>query len=171
MPKKTRTGKVAMDHARNVVAAHWPRIPVLEAQKSVTWIPDPRLPGGRRPISRREDLFAAFDILVLSLPTIWCVQVTTQTEKSQTATARKRKIEKNFINAYDWPEPYAPTVLVPDPLPHIEVWSWVARKYFYTWTWGWSSREWGPRAELVDPTMGRKVKAAAPKDDGLDEVF
>jgi len=161
MAKKTRSGKVAMDHARNIVNDFWPSTPKLEAQKSVVWIPDPKLPGGRRPLSRREDLWGCIDILVLTLPDPWLIQVTSQTKNSQSATARKRKIEALFLSPHTFEE----------HRPHIEVWSWVARKYFYTWSWSWETCQWGQRAELVDPTMGRKVKAAAPKDDGLDEVF
>jgi len=150
--KKQKSGAVAMGHAMNVVAELWPTSPVLKAMKKIAWIPDGK--GGRRPISHPEDLWEAFDIFVLVLPDPYCIQVTTF--GTGAPSDRKRKIEKNFIEKYEFGS----------GRPHCELWAWVSRKGFYTWAWDWHEMKWGPREELKDPTMGRK-----PQADQLDEVF
>lgn len=139
--KKPGTGETAMKHARALVADLFPGAPTLEAQKSVIWIPDGK--GGRRPISRREDIFGVFDILVLH-EHVNLIQVTTEQSRSQTATARKRKIEDNFIhNAY------------PGDVHGWDIWvlSWVARKHFYGWRWSWIEMKWGERKIIPSPLI------------------
>jgi hypothetical protein len=152
--KKTkRTGKTAMQHALNVALDLWPESPMLFAQKRIVRIPDRKRPGQWTLIALPEDLWSAFDMLVLTIPDPWLLQVTTHIEggKSGNVTARKRKIEKNFLSKYPFP----------GARPHVEVWSWVARKYFYTWAWKWDAGIWGPRDVLHDPTMVGKGPSLA----------
>jgi len=139
--KKAGTGETAMKHARALVAELYPEVPVLEAQKSVTWIPDGK--GGRRPISRREDLFGVFDILVLHYK-VQLIQVTTEQSRGQTVTARKRKIESEFLvgTTYRFAARWDVWIL-----------SWVARKHFYAWRYDWNEIKWGERQIILSPLM------------------
>jgi len=139
--KKAGTGETAMKHARAVVAQLFPDAPTLEAQKAVIWIPNGK--GGRRPISRREDLFGVFDIMVLDYK-VHLIQVTTEQSRSQTATARKRKIEEHFL-----------TWASRRHLPRCEIWvlSWVPRKHFYAWRYTWLGEGWGERQIILSPLM------------------
>jgi len=147
--KKPGTGATAMKHARAVCAARWPGRPTLEASKSIVWIPDGRGPCrscGRnlRPISKREDLFECFDILVLYDP-IRLIQVTTQTRDDsgggQTVNARKRKIEELYVDRYGV------------GLERVEIWSWVARKHFRRWVW--TATDWREAQPMGSPLMKR----------------
>jgi len=152
--KKPGTGSTAMKHARAVVAERWPGLPTLEAQKSVIWIPDKKDTERRMPISRREDLFAAFDILVPAHP-LQLIQVTTQQERGQTVTARKRKIEENFLAPYREAVAAAHIDCFP---PELSVWSWVARAHFFAWSWCWKTRMWGTRYCISSPALSRKSR-------------
>ena len=149
-----------MRHARAICEARWPGSPTIEAQSSVTWIPiDTRVPNaGRRPISRREDIFGVFDLVVMRS---WvygdndlCIQVTTSNESDSNATKRKRKIETGFLDThYD-----ENTLGVP---PDVWVWAWVTRKHFRGWEWLWNAGVWSERREIESPGFGESEAARA----------
>ena len=150
----------AMRHARAICNARWPNSPTVEAQKSVTWIPvDPyESSRGRRPISKREDVFGVFDLVVLRSwihgDTDLCIQVTTSNPSESNATKRKRKIEYAFLDLY-YDEP-GKLVGVP---PDIWVWAWVARKHFRGWEWDWTTCAWSERREIESPGFGESDAA------------
>ena len=121
---------------------------MLEARKSVVWIP---ATGGVRPISHQEDLFGCFDFLILGVPA-WLVQVTTEQKRSQTVTARKRKIEKKFIELYG-----------ANTAQHftLRIWSWVPRSHFIDWKWEPDVDAWVRAEDLVSPLIKRAPRVTA----------
>lgn len=145
--RKPSSGATPMRHARAWIAARHPGAPVLEAQKAVVWIPDecPGHEGERRPINRREDLFGAFDFLVLAQRVV-LVQVTTESAgaKGGMATARKRKVRTEFLEKHR---------LALDPLPEVIVLAWVPRTCFHGWWWDWQSWKWSGRREVESPLL------------------
>ena len=120
---------------------------MLEAQKSIVWIPDaggpcPNCKRNFTPRSQREDLFGVFDLLVLD-DTVQLVQVTTEQTRGQTVTARKWKIEELFL-ASDPPGRF-----------DVWVWSWVARRHFFAWRWSYGDKAWLRCAPIFSPLISR----------------
>ncbi len=155
-PSSKSKGLTAVKHARALVAEKWPGAPVLEAQKAVTWIPAPTKadPDARRPISRREDLFGVFDLLVLSSPVV-LIQVTTEHEASGggAAATRRHKVRMGFI------EPHQEAARTSQLL----VWSWVARTHMLVWEWDHLQHGWVRRPPLRE--TGSKAKTPEPVDE------
>jgi hypothetical protein len=155
--------QTSMRHARAICNARWPSSPTVEAQKSVTWIPvDPYDPSrGRRPISKPEDVFGVFDLVVLRSwvhgGTDLCIQVTTSNRGDTNATKRKRKIETAFLDLYYDQKP-GEKLLMGVP-PDIWVWAWVARKHFRGWEWLWEESSWSERREIESPGFGESDAA------------
>lgn len=137
-----------MRHAREVAELLWPGAPQHAATKAVTWIParGGASQGARfRPISRQEDLFGVFDLIVLNPATVELVQVTTWAPSQGAASSRRRKIRL-------WLEEQAPLDL---SFYGIRLWAWEARRGFRTWVWV-GSWERGPilvKSELRTRTV------------------
>jgi len=154
--------QTSMRHARAICEARWPNSPTIEAQTSVTWIPiDSAVPSaGRRPISRREDVFGVFDLVVLRSwvhgGTDLCIQVTTSNPSDSNATKRKRKIEAEFLDRYFDEAPGQKSMGV---LPDVWVWAWVARRHFRGWEWLWNEAAWSERREIESPGFGESESA------------
>jgi len=156
--KKPGSGATAMKHARAVCDRRWRGVPRLEAAKTIVWIPDKRGPCGAcgrnlQPMSRKEDLFGCFDLMILT-GLLLLIQVTTElrddADGGWTVTARKKKIEELYIERF-----FASGAALVTEYPRIEIWSWVARKHFRLFSWRWDNRSWRELSPLPSPLLKR----------------
>lgn len=138
--------KTSSEHARRLIAERWPGAPVIEAQKSVRWIPNGK--GGVRPISGREDFHGVFDFLIHGDDgVVRYIQLTTHHANASggSASKRKRKIEawareQNFH---------------PGCEPVVYVWAWWRRKGILEWELVWETLTWGERR--LHPLLPRET--------------
>lgn len=145
MAKKPSSGATPIKHARAWVESNYPGAPLLEAQKSVVWIFDPKTQE-RRPISRREDLFGCFDMMILR-PHLrdLLIQVTTDAQRDQNATARKRKIENLYVKPF------------PEQTEELWIIAWVAKRHFKRWRWDWENQVWARLEPILSPLIKRPL--------------
>lgn len=140
-----KAGETAMMHARAWARSEYPDCLMYEAHAKIVWIPDGR--GGRRPISKGEDIWGVFDLAVFPVEPIQrgfpskveLIQVTTLGGgKIDGGNVAKRKhkvgawIDESFHDGY-WP----------DWLHRISVIAWIPRKHFRWWVWGRDGRGGG----------------------------
>ncbi len=171
--RKPSSGKTAMLHARAWVEKAFPGAPVEEAKKTVIWIPENpdkpetvvcdhckgivKLEPRRRPISRREDLFGCFDLMILpqaGIPIL--VQVTTWTGGGGPA-ARRHKVQTWIQDHY---APLAPNY---STMPaRVLVMAWVPRKHFRVWEWRWARECWEEIAVIESPLMKSRKREELP---------
>lgn len=126
--------KIAMGHALEWVSRKWPKAPLQKAQPVICWIPDGA--GGRRPISREEDLFGCFDLLVApARARTVAIQVTTagidggdQPQGDTSAAVKRMRKIKAWIREHFGAAgcPFTVYVLAWVPRRHFRVWQWAS---------------------------------------------
>lgn len=126
-------GETAMMHARAWARAEYPNCLMYEAMAKIVWISDDR--GGRRPISKGEDIWGVFDLAVFpvkrgKLAKVELIQVTTLGSgkiSGGNVAVRKRKVEawidENLEGSW------------PTWLFRISVIAWIPRKHFRWWAY------------------------------------
>lgn len=91
----SKSGSLAMGHARTWADAAFPGAPRLEAYRKAMRITDLDAPDGYRILSRQEDLFGVFDLIVFRQPLV-LVQVTSLPETGWAdgnVSKRRKKID------------------------------------------------------------------------------
>ena len=156
-------GQNAMKHARALCAASYANAPTIEAQKTVIWIPDKKNPTKRTPISRPEDVFGVFDLVVfrswVSMERDLCLQITTHNPSTHggRASERRTKIRELFIRRYK--------MRGIEGRPDLWVLAWERSRYFHAWKWEWGFDCWGAAGIILSPEIKRAPEIPAGKTE------
>ena len=138
-----------MAHARAVVAEAWPGRPVHEASRSLQRI------GPGKYVSRREDVFGVFDLLVFDAQ-MRAIQVTTYTG----AGNRRTKVRR-FLKQYP---------LLASFRPAVWVWEWVKGRHFRGYVWDWDLSDWRAAQSIPSPLLSARRTQKPPRQPSLPEA-
>jgi len=162
---KTRTGELAMTHARAWARIIHPGSLLIEAKPQIKRVPDGH--GGKLARNVREDIWGVFDLLVFPAGDyVDCVQVTTGMGG---VSKRKKKVAR-------WIEDSIPKLWVgcrPTWLGGVYVITWIRRKHFRVWRWDFLKSAWTelPNAPAPLPPVGAKTRAYLPGEVDSEQVF